>query len=41
MGGHVTDRDIKNSHKILVGKPDGLTRLRRRWEDNTELYLKI
>jgi hypothetical protein len=33
---------MRNSYKILVGKPDGrsLGRLRRRWKNNIKLDLK-
>jgi hypothetical protein len=35
-------RQMINAYKLLVGKPDGkrpLGTLRRRWEDNIEMYL--
>jgi hypothetical protein len=35
--------EMRNAHKILSGKPEGkrpLERLRRRWEDNTEMDLR-
>jgi hypothetical protein len=35
--------EMRNSYKILVGKPEGkrpLGRPRRRWEDNIKIELK-
>jgi hypothetical protein len=36
--------EVRNSYKILVGKPDGkkpLRRRRRRWEDNIKMDIKV
>jgi hypothetical protein len=38
-----TNREVSNSYKILVGKPEGeksLGRAMRRWEDNVRVDLK-
>jgi hypothetical protein len=42
MGGACSRHEIKNVHKILVGKPQErrpLGKLRRRWEDNIRMDL--
>jgi hypothetical protein len=43
--GHVARMgETSNAYRILVGKPEGkraLGRRRRRWADNTEMYLRV
>jgi hypothetical protein len=39
----VTQREMRNVHKFVVGKPEGkvpLGRLRRRWKDNIKMDVK-
>jgi hypothetical protein len=41
--GHVSRVGLKNSYRVLVGRPEGkrpLGRLRRRWKDNIKIYLR-
>jgi hypothetical protein len=40
MVGHMAMEAMRNAHKILVKKPEGIGRHRHRWQDNIKMDVK-